>query len=62
MKARASRFKQSDVTRALKGARAAGVAVRVEIDPSVMIYLVPIGDAQKVALRPVDELIEAGRW
>ncbi len=37
---RAAAFKQSDVTRALKGARAGGLAVsRVEIDPNGKIVM-----------------------
>lgn len=50
----ASTFKQQDVTRALRAAIAAGVAVlRIEIDKSGKIILVTAGETPSA---PVDDL------
>lgn len=40
-----STFRQSDITRVLKAARAAGVDIRVEIEPSGKIVIIPMKDA-----------------
>lgn len=54
----AVRFKQSDVTRAFKGALAAGIAVRqVEIDPSGKIVILPEASSVKTAANEWDEVL-----
>jgi hypothetical protein len=48
-----NKFKQRDVTRALRGARAAGIEARLEIEPNGKMILIPVGGTQPV---PVDDL------
>jgi hypothetical protein len=49
-------FRQADVTRAIKGAVAAGVDIsRIEIDAAGKIVIVP-GKPTEVPATPVDEL------
>ena len=44
----AARFTQTDLTRAVKGVKEAGVSVgRIEIDPNGKIVIYPIGTAPK---------------
>ena len=61
MTTRTARFKQSDVTRALRGAAAAGVQVRIEIDPRGTMHLVPIGNAPALP-EGIDKAIEGFTW
>jgi len=50
MARRTSRFRQQDLTRALKGAKAAGVEVgRVEIEPDGKIVVFTASDAQEAS-------------
>ena len=63
MSATAARFRQSDVTRALKGARAAGVMVKIEIDPNGTMHLLPIAGGISVpAAGSIDGAVEAFTW
>jgi hypothetical protein len=59
MSRRSSAFRQRDVTRALKAARAAGVEARVEIEPG-KITLVPINNGEAAGnggANPWDEVL-----
>jgi hypothetical protein len=59
MARRACTFRQSDVARALRAAASAGVRVRVEIEPSGKITVVPMDDAklQDSNQNPWDEVL-----
>lgn len=58
---RSAPFRQVDVTRALKGAAAAGVKVsRIEIDPTGRIVVVAERGAEKEPVAPLDDW-RAGR-
>ena len=43
---RACKFKQSDLTRAMRAAASAGVRVRIEIEPSGKIVMVPMDNGK----------------
>lgn len=61
MNPRSIRFKQSDITRAFKGAQKAGVAVKVEIDARGTMHLVPIGAAPGAPV-DMDRAIDGFKW
>lgn len=61
MQRAAARFKQSDITRAFKGAKAAGVTVKVEIDARGTMHLIPVG-AAPAEPQGIDKVIEGFTW
>jgi hypothetical protein len=59
MSRRPCTFRQSDLTRALKAARAAGVKVRIEIEPGGKLIVVSMDESEGNSVR-VDDEVE--RW
>lgn len=57
-----TRFTQSDVRRALKGAMAAGVPVQVRIDPDGRINLIPIQPGVPMPQETLQQRIDRATW
>lgn len=57
-----TRFTQSDVRRALKGAMAAGVLVKLEIDPNGKMLLIPIQPGVPMPKDTLQERIDRATW
>ncbi len=57
-----ARFTQSDVKRALKGAQAAGVSMRMEIDSNGHMHLIPIQPGFQAPKDTLQERIERAQW
>lgn len=57
-----TRFTQSDVRRALKGAMAAGVPVEVQIDPTGRISLIPIQPGVPMPQETLHQRIDRATW
>jgi hypothetical protein len=57
-----TRFTQSDIRRALKGAMTAGVPVKVEIEPNGSIHLIPIQPGAPMPKDTLQERIDRATW
>lgn len=57
-----TRFTQSDIRRALKGAMAAGVPVELLIDPNGRIHLIPIQRGVPMPQETLQERIDRATW
>jgi hypothetical protein len=62
VKAMNQRFTQSEIRRALKGAQAAGVQVRVEIDPNGRMHVIPIQPSLLPPKETLQERIDRASW
>ena len=51
-------FKQSDVARALRATKAAGVKASVEIAPDGKLSIIPAGDEDAPKINPWDEVLD----
>lgn len=57
-----TRFTQSDIRRALKGALAAGVPARVEIDPNGKMHVIPIQPPVPMPQETLQQRIDRATW
>jgi hypothetical protein len=56
------RFTQAEIRRALKGAQAAGMQARLEIDPNGRLHVIPIQPSLLPPRETLQERIDRASW